>query len=226
MKKLTYFVVAIFALGAMQAHASQLFLGSAYFSMQPNTTASGGIIANTLTVTDTSTGFIVSGTVTIGVNGGTEAGTLLQWEVLRPLDPGWGSGTMTNTSSLTGWIDAPAGSLAASGTLLTEYTATGSSTAILGPFLYSWPSPGTTFFPPPPAVTTSPFVYTSNGTQFLRQRFDIDYSYAGSGPATYSIDFPAESITQPVPEPSTLALICTGAIALLASWRRSRAAPI
>jgi hypothetical protein len=216
MKKFTFLIVGFLVAIASQAQAA-LFLSSSYFNALPSTQATGGIISNTLALSDTLTGFNVAGQVTIQVNG-PESGTLLSWEVLRPLDPSYGAAIMSNTSSLTGWINAPIGNGTATGQLLTEYTLTAGSTAISAPVPDI--GPGITNFPPPAPVTTT-FAYVSGGANSLRQYFEIDYNYTGAGVATYTIDFPAESITQPVPEPSTFIMLGMGLVSLLAySYRQ------
>jgi hypothetical protein len=212
---LTVLVVMADLIAPATAHAT-LFSGNAVYTTAPWTQAPGPVV-NTLSLANTPTGFSLTGQYQVTLPGGNYSGILLAWEVERPLDPTFTPAQwMTNTSSLVGFISAPVGNIAAAGALLTEYTATAGSTAV-APFNYV--GPGITNFNINQSAT---FFYNPGGTNFLRQSYFADFNYNGPGGA-YIVDFPADSISQPLPEPASLALLALPALGLLRPHRRPRA---
>lgn len=74
-------------------------------------------------------------------------------------------------------------------------------------------------------VNSSSFAYTSGGTNFLRQRFDLDGVQLSGPGGTWTIDVPVTTIVTLVPEPSSIALGGMAAAALAGVvWCKANAA--
>lgn len=205
-RAIVVFSVLVCSIGANSVSA-QLFSGPSSFTMAPATGAPNSQFLNNLTLTDLANGFSVSGQVQIDVTAGQHSGTLLSWEVERPLNPLFTPPmTMVNTSSLTGYIIAPASAGSDYGQITTEYTATPSMA--IGTFSYSGGVQTQLN-----VSQTATFPYTAGGVNFLRQAYFVNYNF--NVPAgTYVLDFPADSLSDPLPEPTTCvtAAILTGGL--------------
>ncbi|MBS0266952.1 MAG: hypothetical protein JSS02_33810, partial [Planctomycetes bacterium] len=86
-----------------------LFSGPAVFSATPSSQL--GPVTSSLVITNTTNGFIVTGTVSVTVPATTSqlSGILATWVVDRPLDPTYGSGTLTTTTIVNGTSSPPIG---------------------------------------------------------------------------------------------------------------------
>ena len=212
-KRCVLAIAVVLAGGTAQA---QLFSGGAFFS-SPAFTQLGPIVNNTLTIINTPTGFVVNGQVDINVPPGSVGGTLLSYVVDRPLNPTYGSNTLSTTTQLTGFSQPPIGVFGpTSGSVKSEFTNfVGPSTSSIPITLVNGAATWTSL-----TSNSGPFLYSSGGVNFLRQRFDLDgVQQAGPG-GIWTVDVPVTTTAQ-VPEPTALAL---GALALggTAIWRRRR----
>ncbi len=184
------------------------------------TTQLGTIVNSAITITNTPTAFTVAGFVDIQVPAGAVSGTLLQFTVDRPLNAAYFPpvSTLSTTTTLTGFSAPPAGSTfgPTSGTTNTEFN------------LY----PGVLFSKSniPLLLTngaavwlslsnTSPlFVYTTGGTQYVRQTFDLDGVILTGPGGIWTVDFPITS--EVVPEPMSFLALGMGVLALVRRKKR------
>lgn len=207
----------VLAVATMVTNAHAYFSGSSFFSQVP--TSQLGTVTNNLTITDTATGFVVSGTVSIAVPSGFQTGTLLSYTVDRPLDPAWGTGAFWTTTVLDGFCSPPGGG---------TYGNTGGA---VRSHVTSYPTLSASQIPI--ALTAGAatwnnltnssglFTYTSGGVNYLRQRFDLDgIQNSGTG-GTWLIDVPVTTSLNAVPEPTTMAAFGLGVGALLKKRRKA-----
>lgn len=212
MKKLGSVVLAMFVSSVAQA---ALFSGPSSFTFGPVTQL--GVLTNNLTLTDTANGFVVSGQLLINVPAGPVAGTLASWIVDRPLDATYGTGSLITTTILDGFSQPPAGSFGATSGVCESFF-TNFPVTSLSQIPVSLPAGAATWNNI--IVNSSTFAYTSGGTNFLRQRFDVDgVQLAGPG-GIWVVDVPVTTFATVVPEPASACLLLTLGIAALRSRSR------
>lgn len=213
MKRLSLLVVLSSSLTAVSQAA--LFSGGAFFGVAP--TSQLGPVTNNTTITNTPTGFTVTGQFLINTFG-TSAGTLLYFEIWRPLDPTYGSSFMGTTTLLDGFSAPPAGAIGnTSGNVRSDFTNFPGVSQSLIPMnliagAQTWPNLSN---------NSGAFSYTSGGTNYLRMVFDLDGVILAGPPGTWTIDVPASSLANPVPEPATVAALGFGLLALMRRRRKS-----
>ena len=208
-------IVLAAAVTATNAHA--YFSGPSFFSEAPGSQI--GSVTNNLTITDTATGFVVSGTVSIAVAAGSHSGTLLSYTVDRPLDPAWGTGAFWTTTVLDGFCTPPGG-----GTY-------GNTFGAVRSHVTSFPTLSASQIPISLIAgaatwnnltnSSGMFTYTSGGVNFLRQRFDLDGIQSSGTGGTWLIDVPVTTSLNAVPEPATIVAIAFGVGALLNQRRKA-----
>jgi hypothetical protein len=196
--------------------------GNAFFLLPP--TSSMGTVTNNLTITNFVTHFTVSGQVIVNVPAGAVSGPLVDWIIRRPLDPGWGTGTLYTATQLIGFSLPPSG-----GTY-------GNTTGAVQTYATSYPTlgPGGSISIVPMALTNGaaswgvivgsfPFVYTSGGTNWVEQRFSLNGDQISGAGGNWVIDVPVDSFlsSSPIPEPAGWMLFGSGAWGL-AGWHRRR----
>jgi hypothetical protein len=214
-----------FTLGSATSQAA-LFSGPAAFTTTP--WSQMGTVTNNLVITNTPTGFVVSGQAIINV-GSSSTGLLVEWIVERPLDPTYaGPFNLQTTSILDGFSAPPIGTFnPTSGVARSEFTSHPASFSNIPVYLVN----GLDIPPWSPQITVnSPvFVYTPAAGLVLRQHFFVDGSYGGPG-GNWIIDVPLESqanVAQNViPEPSSFWLAGSGILLWgLATRLRSQRRP-
>ncbi len=211
---LSFFVLG--SLLAASSFAAPLFSGGAFYGVSPFSQL--GPVTDNTTITNTATGFTVTGQYLINTFG-TSSGFLLSFEIWRPLNSGYGSSFMGTTTKLDGFSAPPVGVIGnTSGTVRTDFTNfLGVSQSQINMTLTNgaetWPN----------LVNNSgPFFYTSAGTNYLRMRFELDGVILAASPGVWTVDVPASSFADvPVPEPATMAILGAGFIALLRRRRKA-----
>lgn len=196
------------------------FLGPAFFSVAPWSQV-GAVVTNNLTITNLPNGFDVSGDIWIQVHAGTWSGLLIQWYVDRPLDPAWAPTAvpMFTTTHLDGYSQPPAfgtysNTTGIAETFFTNYQGVSNSQIPLSLTAGSATWSNIT-------VTGPTFLYTSGGTHYLRQRFELDAGQLAGPGGLWRIDVPLTSTM--TPEPSSVALLVPGLGLALAALRRRKA---
>ena len=211
--------ILILATIAATSHAAY-FSGNASFSQAP-TSQMGPVVFNNLFINNGPFSITVSGIVKIQVPPGYVSGTLIEWSVDRPLDPYYGTSIMNTTTTLNGFSQPPANgtygnTLGATYAYLDQYPVVSKSDIplTLTNGAATWPQI---------TVQSSLFSYTStNGSHYLRQRFELDgVQFSGIG-GQWTIDLPITTNVTPVPEPSTFAMLAIGAVGLITCIRRRR----
>ena len=190
--------------------------GNAFFLQPP--ISSMGTVTNNLTITNFVTHFTVSGQVIVNVPPGAVSGPLVDWIIRRPLDPGWGTGTLYTATQLIGFSLPPSGG---------SY---GNTTGAVQTYATSYPTygPGGSISIVPMSLSSGaatwgvsigsfPVVYTSGGTNWVEQRFSLNGDQISGAGGNWVIDVPVDSYlsSSPVPEPAVWALFCLGALGLL-----------
>jgi len=169
--------------------------------MNPPTSAMGIVTGNTLVLTANPNGFVVSGQVTVLLPPGPSSGVLVQWTVVRRIEPFAfsGSGIMTNTI-LTGFSAPPIGTFVTTGgSVVTDWRFTPGG-ALVGGSQSTVPMTLVNGVDSPPwaALTAN-----SGGTGFtwtggiftaavMQQQFTLFGNYNGAG-GTWVIDVPVTS---------------------------------
>ncbi len=183
-----------------------------------------GPVTNNLVLTDNANGFVVSGQVIVSVPATSTpiTGVLAAWEVDRPLDPTFGSATAFTSTVLSGYSAPPLGIL-------------GTTSGLVESHFTNFPNPSISMIPislvngaatwTNITVNSSSFAYTSGGTNFLHQRFQVDGIYLSGPGGAWVVDVPVTTIATLVPEPSStvLAGLALAGLAGCAHWRRKRA---
>lgn len=186
-------------IGGGTAYA-QSFSGPSFFSQPPSTQL--GNLTNNLILQDTPNGFIVSGNVTITVPQAPKSGTLVTWEVARPLSPGNATNVFT-TTSLQGFSSPPTGTFGN-----TFGTVESSVTGVGGPSISTIPLALVNGVDSPPwgptAITVNSgfFNYTSPPAGTLKQRFTVDGVYLTGSGGTWTVDVPVSTFLNPTSAPS------------------------
>lgn len=210
MIRLLTIAACILCLGTSWAQAA-LFSGPAAFTTAP--WSQMGPVTNNLVLTNTPTGFVVSGQAIINV-GSPSNGILVEWIVERPLDPSYaGPFNLQTTTILDGFSAPPAGTFGpTSGIAKSEFTSHPTSLSSISVGLVNGlDSPLWT----PPLTATSPvFLYTPAVGLVLRQHFFVDGVVLSGPGGNWVIDVPLKSqvTSSPsaVPEPSSCLLAGSG----------------
>lgn len=204
-----------FATCAGVSHAA-LFSGGSFFSLNPQSQV--GVPFNNLTLTDTPTGFIVSGQVMIVTPPGFTTGTLLHFEVSRALDPSFGVGTAFTSTQVIGFSSPPPGTFGnTSGTCRSFFTNYPGVSESIVPL--TLPGGTNTWNI---SANSGPFGYTSFGTNYLTQVFDIDGTQLTGPGGNWIVDVPTITDVQLVPEPVSMVVISFGIATLLRSRKKSQ----
>lgn len=201
--KFSSLVILLAACGPCYAQ----FSGSSFFSSAPSSQM--GTVTNNLVLTDTLTGFIVTGQVLVNIPSTSTpiTGILASWTVDRPLQFPYGPANLTTTTDLSGFSSPPPGSVGNSSGLVqsifTDYLGTTTS-------LSSIPMTLVAGVDSPPWIslsnTSAVFSHTATAGQFLRQTFFLDGQYFSGPGGTWTIDVPVTSSITVVPEASTFAM--------------------
>jgi hypothetical protein len=176
----------------------------------------GTISSSNLVINNGPYGFTVSGQIQVLLPAGAVSGTLIAWDVDRPLDPSFGTGPMITTTVLTGFSSPPSGSI-------------GTTTGFTSSFFNQYPVVSCSTIPitlvngvatwSNVLVQSGIFTYTSSaGNNYLRQHFELDGVKLSGGSGTWLIDLPIETTATPVPEPASL--LTVAGLAFLAARRR------
>jgi hypothetical protein len=180
-------------------------------------------------ITNTANGFVVSGSVvvTLPPTVTPHSGTLVTWIVDRPLDPAYGSGTLTTTTIMNGSSSPPIGAfLSTNGSVFSEFSNVGS------PSVSSIPLSLVNGIDTPPwtslTMSSSLFSYTSGPGNVLRQEFQLDGIYQAGPGGSWTISVPVTTFATIVPEPSSLvssviAVVVVGFAQFCRTRRSSRA---
>lgn len=214
----------LLGLGISSSQAA-LFSGPAAFTTTPWSQL--GTVTNNLVITNTPTGFVVSGQAIVNVPT-VNTGLLVEWIVERPLDPTYGGPfNLQTTTILDGFSVPPIGTFnPTSGVARSEFTSHPGSISNIPLYLVN----GLDIPPWSPQITVnSPvFVYTPSAGLVLKQHFFVDGSYASGPGGNWIIDVPLESqanVAQgAVPEPSSCLLAGSGILlwGLATRYRRAR----
>jgi MYXO-CTERM domain-containing protein len=195
----------------------------ATFFVNPTSTM-GTVTGNTLVLTPLANGFVVSGQVFVTIPAGPSSGVLVQWSVIRRIDPAFsGSGLMTNTV-LTGFSSPPVGTFGTtSGIVTTDWRffagsgfVGGSQSSIPMTLVNGIDNPAWT------GLTASSggsgFTWTAGffPGAVMQQDFTLFGNYTSGPGGVWVIDVPVTSIT--VPAPGAAALLAAGG--LFATRRR------
>ena len=214
----------ILCLATSSAQAA-LFSGSAAFTTSP--WSQMGPVTNNLVLTNTPTGFVVSGQAIVNV-GSPSNGILVEWIVDRPLDPSYaGPFNLQTITILDGFSAPPAGTFGpTSGIAKSEFTSHPTSLSVIPVGLIN--GIDTPFWTPPLTATSPVFLYTPAVGLVLRQHFWVDGVVLSGPGGNWVIDVPlrsqANSAQDVVPEPSTWLLAGSGMLlwGLATRYRRSR----
>jgi hypothetical protein len=208
----------------LSSSALAQFAGGAAFSMFP--TSDLGPVTNNLVITNSPTGFTVTGQVliTVPLAPPSNAGFLVEWVIDRPLTSSFAFSNWTTTTDLDGFSSPPAGVVGnTSGQVTTEFTEPG----MQGPSLSSLPMTLTNGAATWTLLTNTSGTFSGATpgapTYYLRQHFWLDGVYDSGPGGTWTIDVPARSTIHQVPEPATLGVISTLGSLLLMRRRFRRA---
>lgn len=190
------------------AHAAPpLFTGPGFFSVAPNTQM-GIITANWLAVNYTSFGFMVAGQFHVAVQSGATSGTLLNYQVKRPLNTSYGSWFTNLETWLVGFSQPPAGGTYSPTTgFVNSYLEISGQPAQIPLSLTNGAATWNINMAGPS------FNYVSGVDAFLVSDFQLDASRLSGPGGTWIVDLPV--LTEFVPEPSALALLGLAGLAVL-----------
>lgn len=213
------------AVACMATAAHAQVTGTSFFNTFPNSQL--GTVTNNLTLTDTATGFVVSGQVIVTVPSTSTAitGILASWVVDRPLTFPYGPNNVFTTTVLDGFSAPPPGTVGNSSgvveSIYTDYLGTTTSLSMVPMTLVAGvDSPAWVNLSNNSAV----FSHTATGGQFLRQIFTLYGDYQSGPGGNWTIDVPVTTEVHVVPEPSTWALLAMAATALAGFGLRKRRA--
>lgn len=205
-------LIAAWSTLIVPAAQASIFSGPAFFSVAPYTqmgSSSNLLAINTLNPL----GYSVAGQFIVNVPAGAVSGTLLRYEVRRPLNPNFGSQSVNVLQYLIGFSQPPAGTFGNTSGFCRTYLDVGGQFAnsnlnlTNGAQTWNW------------NVQSPFFNYTSGTDLFLVQEFELD-GVKLSGPAgQWIVDLPVDSFLSPVPEPTTLGFVMGGGLLLLRRWR-------
>jgi hypothetical protein len=188
--------LAVLATGSV-AHAQSLFSGPSFFNVVDTTM---GPSINTLTLTDTADGFTVTGVFNVLVPGA-QAGTVLYYEVLRPLNPLYGTNTNLNVITELDGFSQSSGALNSTGEVFSEFDNYPSSRSTIPINLVAGNETWNNL------SSTTSFSYTSiAGNYYLRQIFNLPGET--TNPGLWTVDVPVT--TRVIPEPAAIALVGIG----------------
>ncbi|MCE9558420.1 MAG: PEP-CTERM sorting domain-containing protein [Armatimonadetes bacterium] len=212
------FVLGMAVLGA--ASQAQIFSGPAFFSVAPNSQI--GTVTNNLSITNFTTHFTVTGQVIVNTAPGAHAGVLASWEIRRPLNPSWGTGTLYTGTQLIGFSQPPPGGTY--GNTSGQVTTFSTTNPGFGPGFSGSVAPMTLTAG---AATwgviygSFPWTYTSGGTNWVVQRFFLDGVQLSGPGGNWVVDVPVTSFmdTTPVPEPGSLLALGVAGIAFVVRRR-------
>jgi|GEM_PF-2794683 len=199
------FIAGLFVV-ATGAQAS-IFSGPAFFSIAPYTQM--GTATNLLNINSMILGFNTAGQFIVNVPAGSVSGTLLRYQVKRPLNLSFGSQNLNILQFLVGFSQPGAGTYGNSSGYCKTYLDVGGQNVnsqlnlTNGVQNWNW------------NVQSPFFNYTSGTDVFLVQEFDLDGVKFGGPAAQWVIDLPVDSLMVPVPEPASLVAMALGATALL-----------
>lgn len=190
--------------GVVPTAGASIFSGPAFFSVAPYTQM--GTSINQLNINSMILGYNVAGQFIVNVPAGPVNGTLLYYEVRRPLNLTFGTQNLNILQYLVGFSQPPAGSYGNTSGYCRTYLDVGgqNATSLLnltnGAQTWNW------------NVQSPFFNYTSGTDIFLVQEFTLD-GLKFSGPAgQWVVDLPVTS--QMTPEPGSLAALGLGALFL------------
>lgn len=207
------FALSLVAVGlAAGAQASPLFTGPGFFSVAPNTQL-GTVTSNSLAINYTPFGFMVAGQFQVSVPAGLASGTLLNYQVKRPLNLTYGSWYTNLQTWVVGFSQPPTGGTYAPTTgFVNSYLEISGQPANVPLSLTNGAATWNINMPGPS------FNYVSGVDAYLVSDFQLDGSRL-SGPAgTWIVDLPV--LTKFLPEPAALSLISVAGLATL--LRRTR----
>jgi hypothetical protein len=200
---------------SVAAQAAPLFSGPAFFSIAPNTQM-GSVTANWLAINNTSFGMMIAGQFQVAVPAGVSSGTLLNYEVKRPLNLSFGSQFTNLQTWLIGFSQPPAGgTYGPTSGFVSSYLEISGQPAYIPLSLTNGAATWNINMAGPS------FNYVSGTDAFLVQEFQLDASRF-SGPAgTWIVDLPV--LTKFVPEPGAFVLLGFVGVGVLGRWGARRA---
>jgi len=200
--------VAVFAGVSAVGFSASLFSGPAFYSIAPYTQM--GTVQNLLAINNPTFGITVAGAFNITVPAGMVSGTLLRYQVKRPLNLTFGSQLLQMVTQLVGFSAPPWG-----GTFVNTFgycksyleisgmPANANLTLVNG--VANW---NANYF-------GQTFNYTSGVDAFLVQDFELD-GFKTAGPSgVWVVDLPVDSLMQPVPEPASMFALGLGVLGFL-----------
>lgn len=208
MNMLRMMYAASAALVACSGASAALFSGPATFSTLPHSQM--GPVIDMLVLTDTATGFVVTGQLHVNVVPGFTTGLLAAWEIDRPLDPTFGASVpLTSSTVIDGFVLPPSGGTYGNTSGVVESYFSNFAGTSLSSIPLTLTSGATTWLN---VTQSTPFLYTSGGVNYLRQSFWIDGTQLSGPGGNWIVDVPVTSSITPSPGTLTLLLGC-GAMA-------------
>jgi hypothetical protein len=213
-KNLTAVLFSTILCGTSQA---QLFLvtDNAAFTQLP--TSQLGSVINNLVITDTTTGFTVTGQVLVNVPPGSHSGTLVSWTVERKMNQGHNAVNEFTNTQLDGFSQPPPGIFGnTSGVVESEFTNVTGSAATINPTLTAGAAVWTNL-----TASNGPHSFLVGSSDYLRQTFFVDGTQINGPGGQWIIDVPVMSfVTTAVPEPASVGLLSFAVVLALLVRRR------